>query len=172
MDKCVRRRFTHQSVFLDIRKNDVDIKKCHWFLLRKWDWFIDITKSNSSYQQIEFLISEIEFLCQKSKDRPLDIQNRILGKKKSNYFLDIKISPMFYIKTKRKISDSVLWQKPLHPQTNPKSLVTKKKKTSTKTSIIQRMRTDLGRSVGETAVTLLVWFNQFTSAQPSHTPQK
>ena len=37
-----------------------------------------------------------------------------------------------------------------------------------KTSITQQLRTDLGRSVGVTAVTQLVWLNRFTSAQPSH----
>ena len=42
----------------------------------------------------------------------------------------------------------------------------------TQTLITQLLRTDLGRSVGVTAVTQLVWLNQFTSAQPSHSPQK
>ena len=41
-------------------------------------------------------------------------------------------------------------------------------KTTPKTLITQRMRTDLGRSVGVTAVTPLVWLNKFTGAQPSH----
>ena len=41
-------------------------------------------------------------------------------------------------------------------------------KTPPKTLITQRLRTDLGRSVGVTAVTPLVWLNRFTSAQPSH----
>ena len=45
-------------------------------------------------------------------------------------------------------------------------------KTPPKTLITQLLRTDLGRSVGVTAVTQLVWLNQFTSAQPSHSPQK
>ena len=36
------------------------------------------------------------------------------------------------------------------------------------TTIADRLRTDLGRSVGGTAVTKLVWLNRFTSAQPSH----
>ena len=39
--------------------------------------------------------------------------------------------------------------------------------TPPKTLITQLLRTDLGRSVGVTAVTQLVWLNQFTSAQPS-----
>ena len=39
---------------------------------------------------------------------------------------------------------------------------------ATKTSITQRLRTDLGRSEGVTAATSLVWFNRFTGAQPSH----
>ena len=38
----------------------------------------------------------------------------------------------------------------------------------TYTTITQRLRTDLGRSVRVTAVTPLVWLNRFTSAQPSH----
>ena len=37
-----------------------------------------------------------------------------------------------------------------------------------KTSITQRLQTDLGRSVGVTTATPLVWFNQMMSAQPSH----
>ena len=41
-------------------------------------------------------------------------------------------------------------------------------KTPPKTSITQRLRNDLGRSVVVTAVTPLVWLNRFTSAQPSH----
>ena len=41
-------------------------------------------------------------------------------------------------------------------------------KKSPKTSITQRLPTDLGRSVVVTTVTQLVWLNRFTSAQPSH----
>ena len=41
-------------------------------------------------------------------------------------------------------------------------------KTPPKTSITQRLRADLGRSVGATAVTPLVWLNQFMGAQPSN----
>ena len=41
-------------------------------------------------------------------------------------------------------------------------------KTPPQTLITQLLRTDLGRSVGVTAVTQLVWLNRFTSAQPSH----
>ena len=41
-------------------------------------------------------------------------------------------------------------------------------KTPPKTLITQRLRTDLGRSVGLTAVTPLVWLNRFTRTQPSH----
>ena len=40
--------------------------------------------------------------------------------------------------------------------------------TPPKTTITQRLRTDLGRSVGVTAVTQLAWLNRFTSAQPSY----
>ena len=41
-------------------------------------------------------------------------------------------------------------------------------KTTQKTSITQRLRTDLGRSVGVTIATQLVWLNRFTGSQPSH----
>ena len=68
---------------------------------------------------------------------------------------------------KRKRSDSALWQKPLHRQKNPKSNVTTHR-TLPKTSIIQRLRTDLGRSAGVTIATQLVWLNRFTGSQPSH----
>ena len=43
-------------------------------------------------------------------------------------------------------------------------------KTTPKTLITQRLRTDLGRSVGVTANNPLVWLNRLTSAQPSHLP--
>ena len=61
------------------------------------------------------------------------------------YFMLLSTSP-FYIKRKRRRSDSVLWQNPLYPQKMQKQ----KDNTQTppKTSITQRLRTDLGRSVG------------------------
>ena len=63
-------------------------------------------------------------------------------KSKHNLSLIVKV------KRKRKRSDQVIWQKPLHPQKTPKSNVT-----TQKTSITQRLRTDLGRSVGVTTAT-------------------
>ena len=54
---------------------------------------------------------------------------------------------------KRKRSDSDLWQKPLHPQKNPKSNVTTQN--ATKTSITQRLRTDLRRSVEKKIMVIL-----------------
>ena len=41
-------------------------------------------------------------------------------------------------------------------------------KNATKTSITQRLLTDLGRSAGVTIATQLVWLNRFTGSQPSH----
>ena len=41
-------------------------------------------------------------------------------------------------------------------------------KTPPKTLITQLLRTDLGRSVGVTSVTQLVWLNRLMGAQPSH----
>ena len=44
--------------------------------------------------------------------------------------------------------------------------------TPQKSSITQRLRTDLGRSVGVTTATQLVWLNGFYERQPSHSPQQ
>ena len=60
--------------------------------------------------------------------------------------------------------------------TNAPTLTEKSKKqrdnikTPPKTSITEQLRTDIGRSVGVTAVTPMVWLNRFTiaSPQPSH----
>ena len=41
-------------------------------------------------------------------------------------------------------------------------------KTPPKTSITQRLLTDLGRPVRVTTATQLVWLNRFTGSQPSH----
>ena len=59
------------------------------------------------------------------------------------------LSLCIYIKRKRKRSDSVLWQKPIHQQKCQKAKVTTQT-TPQKSSITQRLRTDLGRSVGVT----------------------
>ena len=70
-------------------------------------------------------------------------------------------------KRKRKISDSIVWHKPVHPQTNPKRNMTTQQRNQ-KLPITQRLRIDLGRSVGVTIATQLVWLNRFTGFQPSH----
>ena len=46
------------------------------------------------------------------------------------------------------------------------------RKTPPKTSITQRLRTDLGRSVGVTIATQLVWLNQLKWFQHSHSSQQ
>ena len=65
-------------------------------------------------------------------------------------------------KRKRKRSDSVLWQKPLHQQKCQKGKMTTQT-TPQKSSITEQLRTDLGRSVGVTKVTQLVWLTWFMS---------
>ena len=75
-----------------------------------------------------------------------------------------------FIKTKRRRSDLVLWQKPLHQQKCQKGQVTTQT-TLQKCSIKQQLRTDLGRSVGVTTATQLVWLTWFTSP-PSISPQQ
>ena len=44
-------------------------------------------------------------------------------------------------------------------------------KTPQKIWITQRLRTDLGRSVGVTIATQLMWLNRLTGSQPSHSQQ-
>ena len=41
-------------------------------------------------------------------------------------------------------------------------------KTPPKISITQRLRTDLGRSVGVTTANQMAWLNSFTGTKPSH----
>ena len=59
-----------------------------------------------------------------------------------------------FIKIIRRRSDSVLWQKPLYQQKIRKSI--DNTKTKPKSLITQRLRTDLGRSIGVTPV-IHVW---------------
>ena len=74
---------------------------------------------------------------------------------------------VFYIKRKRKRSDSILWQKPLHQQKCQKGKVTTQT-TPQKSSIKQRLRTDLGRSVGVTTATQLVWLTGLRAHLPTN----
>ena len=68
---------------------------------------------------------------------------------------------------KRKRSDSVLWQKPLHQQKCQKGKVATQT-TPQKISIKQRLRTDLGRSVGVTTATQLVWLTGLRAHLPTN----
>ena len=70
-------------------------------------------------------------------------------------------------KRKRKRSGSVLWQKPLHQQKCQKGKVTTQT-TPQKSSIKQRLRTDLGRSVGVTTATQLVWLTGLRAHLPTN----
>ena len=72
----------------------------------------------------------------------------------SIYLYYTSLGYILSIKRKRKRSDSVLWQKPLHQQKCQKGKVTTQT-TPQKSSIKQRLRTDLGRSVGVTKATQL-----------------
>ena len=61
-------------------------------------------------------------------------------------------------------------KEPLHQQKCQKGKVTTQT-TPPKSSIKQQLRTDLGRSVGVTTATQLVWLTWFTGP-PSHSPQQ
>ena len=73
----------------------------------------------------------------------------------------------YRFKSKRKRSDSVLWQKPLHQQKCQKGKVTTQT-TPQKSSIKQRLRTDLGRSVGVATATQLVWLTGLRAHLPTN----
>ena len=73
----------------------------------------------------------------------------------------------FLISRKRKRSDSVPWQKPLYQQKCQKGKVTTQT-TPQKSSIKQRLRTDLGRSVGVTTATQLVWLTGLRAHLPTN----
>ena len=75
--------------------------------------------------------------------------------------------PHLPTRRKRKRSDSVLWQKPLHQQKCQKGKVTTQT-TPQKSSITQRLRTDLGRSVGVTTATQLVWLTGLRAYLPTN----
>ena len=68
--------------------------------------------------------------------------------------------------TKRRRSDPVLWQKPLYQQKCQRGKVTTQT-TPQKSSIKQQLRTDLGRSVGVTTATQLVWLTGLRAHLPT-----
>ena len=68
-----------------------------------------------------------------------------------------------------------IWLSPVTKPPTPTEQSKKQRdniKTPPKTLITQLLPTDLGRSVGVTAVTQLVRLDRFTSVQPSHLPQQ
>ena len=104
--------------------------------------------------------------CTCSSNQSVPSQNRAPRDLKPN----ICISDFHFCeerKRKRKRSDSVLWQKPLHQQKVQKGKVTTQT-TPQKSSIEQRLRTDLGRSVGVTTATQLVWLTGLRAHLPTN----
>ena len=122
-----------------------------------------VDKVNWIYQNIDILDNWTECIFERLDIRSYQAQVKLLILAARGQL--VVVDDLY--QRKRKRSDSVLWQKPLHQQKSPKSNTTTQN-TPPKTSITQRLRTDLGRSVGVTAVTPLVWLNRLTSAQPSH----
>ena len=82
-----------------------------------------------------------------------------------------KYRGMFETQMSGNKTSSGLWQKT--PALTEKSNKQRDNtKTPPKTSITQRLPTDLGQSVGEAIATRLVWLNQLTGSQPSHSSQQ
>ena len=74
-----------------------------------------------------------------------------------------------FLETKRRISDQVIWQKPLHQQKCQKGKW-QHKQHHKKSSIKQRLWTDLGRSVGvaQPKATQLVWLTGLRAHLPTN----
>ena len=68
------------------------------------------------------------------------------------------------------MKEEEIWLSPMiYPTATENSKKQREKtKTTQNTSITQRWRTDLGRSVGVTTVIQLVWLHQFTGYQPTN----
>ena len=95
----------------------------------------------------------------------------VLGRTKY-VFNDINIGIIVKIVKRKKVD---IWLSPMTKAPTPTEKSKKQRdniKNATKTSITQRLRTDLGRSVWVTTATQLVRLNRFTGSQPSHLPQK
>ena len=92
----------------------------------------------------------------------------LIRKTRENRRCEILIQIAFYLKRKRKKSDSIYDKKPTPFEKSQKQKTTQK--TPPKISITQRLRT-VGRSVGVTIATQLVWLNWFAGSKPSHLPR-
>ena len=83
---------------------------------------------------------------------------------------------MFHYKAiKIEVKTEEIWLSPMTKTPTPTEKSKKQRdntKTPPKTTITQRLWTELGRSVGVTTATQLVWLNRFTCAQPSHYQQQ
>ena len=79
---------------------------------------------------------------------------------------------MYFLKKTDKEKKKEIWLNPMTKAPTPteksKKATWQHTKTPPKTSITERLRTELGRSVGVTKATELVWLNMFTGSQPSH----
>ena len=93
-------------------------------------------------------------------------QVKYLGVRIDKFLKGTYIIEDIIMNTKRRRSDPVLWQKPLHQQKCQKGKVTTQT-TPQKSSIKQQLRTDLGRSVGVTTATQLVWLTGLRAHLPT-----
>ena len=133
-----------------LTKINVKIEKCE---LPTFYWLVKLHKnpfksrfiSNSSHWSTVILLKHITSALTAVRDHVIKYSETAFSNSKR----------------KRKRSDSVLWQKPLNQQKCQKGKVTTQTK-SQKSSITQRLRADLKRSVGVTTATQLVWLTWFT----------
>ena len=76
------------------------------------------------------------------------------------FYIETSLWCKILSKRKRRISDSVLWQKALYMYQQKIRKLVNNAKTPPKTLITQRLQTDLGRSVGVRTIIQLVWLNR------------
>ena len=90
-------------------------------------------------------------------------------------FRYVNKDPKSVLYCEHEVKKEEIWLSPMTKAPTPTEKSKKQRdntKSPPKTSITQRLRTDLGRSVGVTIATQLVWLNRFTGSKPSHLPQK
>ena len=153
------RPFRHQNICLDVNKTVSEYVKyyhnstitANWLPLKLWLMLKPSATNMTKYhhdksENHQTITMHMKFIYGITMAK-LTVTNATVNARRNT-------NKQSYM-TKRKISDSVLWQTPIHPQKNPKSIVTTQQ-TPPKTSITQRLQTDLGRSNSS-----LVWLNGF-----------
>ena len=178
---------TAESIHDDFQSTNICISKMTFWtfivIIKTYEYFLICT---SSYKKLRYIIScrprdpngsNIVHLSTNYKSLLITLCCRILPVKRvyrtcgplwlgwvTLESIQGRIYPMHEKKKE-------IWLSPMTKAPTPIEKSKKQRdntKTPPKSSITQRLRTDLGRSVGVTKATQLVWLPRFTGSQPSH----